>query len=216
MKDFLWRMLRESKPKRDDERRLQYVKALERLLLAATAGAFFFALARNIPVHAKELNWPADLDYTIDRVLRYLCLTWFLAYFFVSSVNNDQSNAPRDWKDIAFNVLQSISVLAATYALGFVLPDHGFGFGDGLLAFVISDAVVLGICVFALLFFRKNSSRGLNRVRIAGAIVAIVSAVLAASLTRGTAVLLVLGFLQLLLWMVWWAYFRLRLDRGPG
>src|SRR2546422_1823158 len=104
MKDFLWRMLRESKPKRDDERRLQYVKALERLLLAATAGAFVVALARTIPVHAKELNWPADLDYTIDRVLRYLCLTWFLAYFFVSSVNNDQSNAFFFKQKTAFDV----------------------------------------------------------------------------------------------------------------
>lgn len=47
-------------------RHLHFAKALQRLLLFSTAGAFFFALARNLPTHAKEFSWTPQWDYTLD------------------------------------------------------------------------------------------------------------------------------------------------------
>lgn len=72
----LWKVLGEEEPTTaNTDRRLQFAKAFERLLITATAGAFFFALARNVPVHAKEFSCQPDWAYTFDRILRYLCLT---------------------------------------------------------------------------------------------------------------------------------------------
>jgi hypothetical protein len=211
MKDIMWTLLGQGKPAVNQSRRLEFVKAFERLLLASTSGAFFFALARNIPVHAKEVAWPPDWIYTIDRGLRYVCLTWFLAYFFVSATNNDLSKASRYPKDVIFDVLQSIAVLSATYGLGFVIPDRGFAFEDGLVAFRFADIVICGICLLSLCLFGKGASVGLNRARITGVLVALV-AVGVSFATRTRTVLLWLLLLHLLLWAVWWAYFCLRRD----
>lgn len=213
---MLWGLIGCDKPMANTDRHLQFVKALERLLLVSTAGAFFFALARNIPIHAQEFSWYPNWDYTFDRVLRYLCLAWFLAYFFVSSVHNDLLTAPRRPKDIGFDIVQSISVLAATYSLGFVLPDRGFGFDDGLHAFLFSNIVVIVICMLSLWLFSDEKSPGLTRVRWAGALFATIAALIAWCGTRGTVALVTLLVFQGLLWIVWWAYFCLRRDFVPS
>lgn len=210
---LFWKLLGESKPNVVDKtRRLHFAKALERLLLVSTSGAFFFALARNIPIHAQEFSWTPNWDYTLDRALRYLCLTWFLAYFFVSSVNNDLLNTCRRPRDIGFDILQSIAVLAAIYVLGFVLPDHGFGFANGLDAFLYSNIAVVVICILSLALFYEKSSTGLTRVRRAGLILSMIAVLIAFCATRGTVVLVSLLIIQGLLWIVWWAYFLLRLE----
>ena len=200
-------------PAKDPSRRLQFIKAFERLLLVSTSGAFFFAVARNAPVHAQEFRLPPDWPYTIDRILRYLSLTWFLAYFFVSSVNNDRSDAARRPRDAGFDVGQSLAVLAATYGLGFVLPDRGFGFSDGLHAFLFSNIVVVLICLASLVLFSDGAPTGLNRARIAGFVIGAIAALVACAAPHATWALVVLLALQLILWWVWWAYFRIRLDQ---
>jgi len=208
----LWNLLGQSAPERNAERRTAFAKALERLLLVSTSGAFFFALARSIPVHAQELTWPPNWIYTLDLFLRYLCLVWFLAYFFVSSVHNDKLKGSRDAKDLGFDALQSIAVLAATYALGFVLPDRGFAFKDGLYPFVFSNAVVLLICLTSLWLFADTQNLGLNRVRWFAAAVALVAIAVSLCALHSVLILGFLLFLQFLLWLAWWAYFRIRLD----
>jgi hypothetical protein len=199
-------------PARNGPRRLQFIKAFERLLLVSTSGAFFFALARNVPVHAREFQLPPDWPYTLDRILRYLFLTWFLAYFFVSAVNNDQSNNSRRPKDILFDVGQSVAVLSATYGLGFVLPKRGFGFDDGLVAFRFSSVVVVLICLASLWLFHEGAPAGLNRARRIGLVIGGIAALVAWTMARGTLALLILLLCQSFLWLVWWAYFRIRLD----
>ena len=156
---ILWTLLGSNEPPANPSRRLKYAKALERLLLTSSSGAFFFALARSVPQHAREFSLSPDWPYTLDRVLRYLCFTWFLAYFFVSSVHKDDSPAPRGFRDIGFVVVQSISVLAAAYGLGFVVPDRGLRFNDGLSAFLFSNAVVALICVLSLGLFPAETPR---------------------------------------------------------
>jgi hypothetical protein len=199
-------------PAENVPRRLQFIKAFERLLLVSTSGAFFFALARSVPVHAQEFHLPPDWPYTLDRILRYLSLTWFLAYFFVSSVNNDQSTKPRRSKDILFDVGQSVAVLSATYGLGFVLPDRGFGFDGGLVAFRFSSVVVVLICLASLLLFHEGAPGGLNRARGIGLAIGVIAALIAWTAAPGTGALFILLLCQSFLWLVWWAYFRIRLD----
>jgi hypothetical protein len=217
----LWKLLGVAQFNVCGHRRRQFVKALERLLLVSTAGAFFFALARNVPLHAKEFSWHPNWEYTLDRLLRYLCLIWFLAYFFVSSVNNDLSDEGRRLKDIGFDFGQSIAVLAATYALGFVITDRGFGFEDGMRAFLFSNIVLLVICVGALWLFSGDSEsgelkKGLKRVRWAGVAISLIGALVAGLAPRGTCSLVVLLFLQVLLWVLWLAFFCLRLLPAPA
>jgi purine-cytosine permease-like protein len=141
-------------------------------------------------------------------------MTWFLAYFFVTSVNRGQSDAVRRPKDILFDVCQALAVLSATYGLGFVLPDRGFGFDDGLKAFVLSNVVVALICLASLLLFGRDSGtpQGLHRVRVIGLCLGVAGALVAWRATHGTGVLIVLSTLQCFLWWLWWVYFRIRLD----
>jgi hypothetical protein len=202
-------------PEKKPCRRLQFIKAFERLLLVSTSGAFFFALVRNVPVHIQEIHLPPDWPYTLDRILRYLSLTWLLAYFFVSSVNNDQSNNCRRPKDILFDFFQALVVLSATYGLGFVSPDRGFGFEDGLNAFILSNVAVVLICLVSLLFFGCDPGIpvGLNRVRAIGLVVGVVAVLVATCATHETGALVVLLVLQCLLWLLWYAYLRIRLDQ---
>jgi hypothetical protein len=191
-----------------EARRLHYRKALQRLLLFSTAGAFFFALARNLPIHAMEFSWSFQLDYTLDRILRYFCLTWFLAYFFVSSVNNDLA-ATQSRGDIPFDVFQSLATLAAVYTLGFVNLHGGYGFDDGLRAFQVAYGVVFSICLISLLFGGQGAVQG---TRMFGAAVSLAALAAAATLPQGTFALAVLLVLQLLLWVTWGIYFRLRVN----
>ena len=210
-----WKLLGVKKPKPDPACRLHFVKALERLLLVSVSGALFFALVRNIPIHLQQVSTNPNLEYTLDLILRYLCVLWFLAYFFVSAVNNEQSNQPRKGKDIFFDLLQSVSVLTAMYALGFVYSDRGYGFDDGLIAFRLTFLVVMVICLSAILLFSSESeldSEAIDRVRMWGFRVAIVGVFLTYCLQQGVMSLLILLFLQLSLWLVWWGFFLLRRD----
>jgi len=187
---------------------LAYVKALERMLLAGVAGAFFFA--KSIPLDAREFSWSPDWEYTLDRSLRYLSAAWFLAYVFVSAVNNDRSNEKRAPKEIGFDVLQSMLVVAAVYALGFVDRFHGFGFDAGLSAFRFSSGVVLAVSLLSLKLFRSDTC--LDPVREAGALVAAVTLFISFCFNRSLWVLLLLLVGQVVLWFVWLAFLLIRVE----
>lgn len=200
-------------------RKHSFIKALERLLLVSVSGALFFALARNFPIHAQEFRWPPDLSYTLDRILRYLTVIWFLAYFFVSGAYNDLSNKARSLADISFDLLQSTAVLSATYALGFVLPDRGFGYDDGLNAYFFSNSVVFVICLVSLFYVPTITdnqkyifSHRLFWIRFAGLVIGVVAGLTAWIADRSVCVLLWLVVFQLLLWLDWGFYLMRRLS----
>ena len=135
--------------------------------VAGTLGAYFTALARNLPLHAQQWSWPPDIPYTLDLFIRYGYVAWLLTYFFVSNLDNTPDEAPRN-KDIAFDVLQSVAALWAIFWIGFALPGRGYGheaFGPMLV--VVNLAVAL-ICLVSLICFAGESKWKKNVSRVAG------------------------------------------------
>jgi hypothetical protein len=207
MREWFWKRFDIVAPTTAANRKLMYVRALERLLLTSTAGAFFFAFARNIPVHFNERSCDPNWTYTIDLFLRYGYLLWLLAYFLVSSASNDLLDENRDCRSIFFDGAQAILALTAAYFLGFILQDPPYG----LFALAIANGVVLIICVLSLVFFRKRSTRGLNKLRVWGIVISGISIVVALVNAWGAPILIALLPLHLLLWLLWWVFLRIRL-----
>ncbi len=191
-------------------RRLAFAKALEQLLLASTASAFLFCIAQTLPRDVYEFACSPNWLYAFDRILRYLSLAWFMAYFFVSAVNNQLSNRRRESRDLAFDVGQSLAVLVAAYGLGFVVEGRGFASEGDLRAFAMSHCVVMAICQFSLSYYWDERLVALHRIRACGLVVAFVGFMVATQLPYGAITLMLLIVIQLGLWRVWWCYFVLR------
>ena len=142
--------------------------------VAGTLGAFFTALARNLPLHLQERGWPPDIAHTLDLIIRYGYVVWLLAYFFISNLDNATDDTPRN-RDLAFDVIQSIAALWAVFWIGFALPGHGYGhdaFGPALVTVNLAVAV---ICLASLILFSCESSMSVNYLRIAGLVVSVVT-----------------------------------------
>lgn len=190
----------------DPCRRLKFIQAFERLLLMSTAGAFFFALTRNIPLHVKELHWPPVWEDTADRTLRYMYLIWFLAYFFVSSVNHDLSLESREFKDILFDLGQTCVALITAYFLGFVIrPEH-----STLTAVTVANAGILLICVVSWYAFREEKGP-LRFLRPLGAALSTAALGLLYFLGKGIVTLGLLILIQGALFVLWYALLQYRL-----
>jgi hypothetical protein len=207
MTNLFWKAIGATKPKENTPKRKTYKREFQRLWIAGTLGAFFTALARNLPVDLKEVSWPFQTDHTIDRFVRYGYLLWLLTYFFSSSVENQSRDEVKKW-DITYDVLQSVCSLTAAYFLGFILPDQHYG----LSAYAITNGAIFVICMFSLLWFGRGATLGVNRLRAAGVVISAVSVSLALLSTSQTYVLLAFGGLQVCLWAVLLAYIRIRLD----
>jgi hypothetical protein len=113
---FPWKLVGLQQPVKHDENRKLSKRAFQHLWVAGTLGAFFTALARNLPVHLSQMTAAYDLKYTLDVFVRYAYLIWLLGYFFMSALQNNRSSTPT-WRDILFDVLQSTVSLG-----GCVLP----------------------------------------------------------------------------------------------
>lgn len=224
-----WKLSRASRPTWSGTSRLAHMRALQRLLVAGTAGTFFFAIARKLPLDVESASLQWDAKSTIEHVLRYGYLLWLFAYFFLSSVHNDQTlaadttifaNAKCDnWKvakkaactDLAFYALQAMLAITSAVGLGFINNDIHF---TQKSAYIISNFTVLAIAGLSLGLFRESTGlmNGVNLPRILGGICAGVSLILMLDrpLTRG--VLILLAALHAVLWLCLFIFGRLRVD----
>jgi len=111
--------------------------ALENLFMVGAVGAFFAALANDIPMDVQSLyiatGRPIDWTYSLDRGIRYAYLIWFLGYFFVSDFRRVEEekdlvsypNSPSPY-DVFFYISQSVLSLGAAFCLGLLVPHEGF------------------------------------------------------------------------------------------
>jgi len=206
----LWPKFIGEKPPLDGSKRNQFKNAFRRLWVAGTLGAFFAALANNIPTHVRQLTGSLPItDSIFDRSLRYGYLLWFLVYFFVSNLHIDDSTVR--YRDIVYDVVQSFLSLTSLYFLGFVRPDTSYRLG----AYAITNAGILAICLLAIAWFRsqpKAKEYGINRLRWAGALLSGISLLLALLGTFGRSLLVAFLILQLILWALLLLYVRIRSD----
>ncbi len=202
---FPWTVLARAAPTKHEVNRRQSRKAFQQLWVAGTIGVFFTSLARNLPVHLSQTTAAYDTKYTLDVLVRYAYLIWLLGYFFMSALRNDRPDAPRTWRDMVFDVLESLVSLTAVYFLGFIIPVKDYGSA----AYAAANGAVLFICVASLLLFH---SRGNNRLRGFGAIISLIG--LAASICFTLTTTLLCGFAVetfLLLWLLAF-YIRIGVD----
>jgi hypothetical protein len=217
-RNWFWKCMGEDRPPKSDKKRTAFVKGFQKLWVAGTMGAFFTALVRNLPVHLKQRAWPCDWNYTIDLFVRYGYLFWLLAYFLVSTVGiDDENNQSTKW-DITYDVGQSVFSLTAAFFLGFVLPDQTYKLG----AYAITNGVICAICFVALWWFHDatGATVGINRLRIVGGMISLLSLVLALSVRAvigepQTWVFVIFAGLLLVLIFILGAYIRIRMDVGP-
>jgi hypothetical protein len=141
-------------PAKGSEQRLTLYKAIQKLWVAGTMGAFFTAFARNLPGHLLEFSWHPG-GYTIALFVRYLYLSWFLVYFFISNFENEKSKTVRG-KDVWFDVLQSAGALTGAYLLGFVVTTVSF---TVQVKYGGTNFAILVICSVSLRLFRKDLDR---------------------------------------------------------
>ncbi len=200
--------------------------ALENLFMVGAVGAFFAALANDIPVDVQSLHIatgrPVDWTYTLDRGIRYAYLLWFLGYFFVSDFRRveeekDASSYPDSPSpyDVFFYVSQSVFSLGAAFCLGLLVPHEGFKDKDYGYAALSANIAIALICGLSLLGYRKlaSSTGRINVLRALGLSIAIISGFLAYSAQQSASfgLLVTLNLLAVLLLIILADYGRQRL-----
>ncbi len=206
----------ETKKREEDQKRLVAAKrAFRSMWVAGTAGAFFTALTRNLPLHFQERSLSPDFLYTLDRFLRYGYLLWLLTYFFTSNLENEPDSVPEKW-DIPFDVLQSVCALVAAFGLGFIVPGSGFTVSSYRWAMGFANGAILVICIFSLIWFRDAPPTEVNPHRITGTVISSVGLVVALVGLPRLPALLLFAILQLALWVTLYLYIRKRLTLQPS
>jgi peptidoglycan/LPS O-acetylase OafA/YrhL len=157
--------------------------ALVKLFMGGAVGAFFVALASDIPVDIQSLtvitgqrvNW----THTLDRAVRYEYLLWFLIYFWVSDFRREKEEAEPTFPspyDVFFYLAQCVLSLGAVFYLGMLVPQEGFKrYGCAVLA---GDIAIGLICLFSLKY--RNDEEGnyklkLNALRVVALLLACIS-----------------------------------------
>lgn len=177
-------------------------------------GAFFFALLGTIPTDLRTVAWPPVLQPTLYGGLRYGYLIWFLAYFFIAALNDEENSGDVTSRDLLFGIVQGIASFTAVYGLGFILPDRAYATA-GLL---LSNLAILVICGFGLVLFSKRDRRstsGINRLRWIGVGAGIAGMVVLWAPLPLTMTYVLLLLLLMVLWAMLAAYIRIRVDEAP-
>jgi hypothetical protein len=198
----------------DNAERLSILKTeFQTLWVAGTTGAYFAALASNLPVLVKEASRSPDFAYTVDRLLRYGYLLWLLVYFFMSNVLNKKRKVPSR-RDIAFDIVQSTVALVAAYFLGFTTPEKPLDPGSYVFAFGVTNGAILVICLLSLALFRHVPPKEINTQRGIGAILSGVSMVIPffVKLRTDALLLLSLGYCGLLLMLIVYICKRIKIQ----
>lgn len=158
-----------------DPKKAAAAKTFRDLWVAGTVGGFLATLMRSVPLDAGVLAKGVDCAFTFDLVLRYVYLIWFIAYFFISNLDAEESSS---W-DIWFDIIQSIASYAAAFALGLVVRGEGYPFGRSAMAFGWANGAIFAICFLSLLMFGVreglNKEKGVNWLRGIGAVVAAIA-----------------------------------------
>jgi hypothetical protein len=189
----------------------QYAKAFQDLWVAGMVGTFFFLLWRSLAQDLLGVTPQFDAYTFLDRLLRYGYLLWLFSYFFLAAIENQPITTPTR-RDIVFDVVQSTTSVVAALFLGFVLPLSGLALPlrprQG--AYAGANIAVAITCALSLLLFRKRSDDGVNVLRKAGLVIGLASLVLIFNSELREPSLIVLGGLQVLLWILLIEYARIR------
>jgi len=146
-------------------------KALIKVWVAGTYGAFFAAFTRSIPV-----DWAAICNNcsTVNDILflKYGYSFWFLIYFVVSNINNEQMSRKIHIRDIIFDIIHSILALIAAHKMGlFSTGAEALMLGD----FQWSNISIISICLLSLAFYLDYRGKDyfilLNVLRFIGAVI---------------------------------------------
>lgn len=193
------------------ERRQAARRAFQKLWVAGTLGAFFTAFVRTIPVHFELRAWPPEALYTTDMVVRYGYLSWLLAYFFISNLENEQSTSiPKKW-EITYDIVQSSSGLTAALFLGFIVPVSFMP----LTAYSITNGAIFLICALSICWFNEGQPCEIIAIRYIGAGLSLLSVILSLVLPYSFGSLVLFLVLLIALWVVLLRFIHLRLDT-PG
>lgn len=205
------------------ESRATAKKAFQRLWVAGAMGAFFSALIKTLPVDWANRTSHPNWAFTFETWLRYSYLLWLLAYFFASNLRAQSSDPPRKW-EVTYDLIQSISALIAAYFMGFVVTVD---FSDAT-RFGVANAAIFAICFLAFCWSFQRVQQGLapnteehkkvQRLRIAGAIVAAISALLAIFgpyLVDQVYVSSILLITLLILATILWIFIKIRIKTLP-
>ena len=138
--------------------------------VAGTLGVFFTKLLRSFAVHIQQTSLTPNWPYTLELFIRYGYLLLLLIYFFMSNLRIDQSD---DWKDLPFDVIQSLASWTTLIALDFLMPGHGIPVGTFWWAVTVANITILSIAAFALMWFPVANLRSIRLSGIACAIASI-------------------------------------------
>ena len=208
MTRLFWTLVGGTKPPLDGDRRKKFRVAFQDLWVPSALGTLLFVLARSISAESRA--WPPDPVYTLDRFVRYGYLLWLTSYFFVAGVENKNprnSEQPK-WPDIWYDIMQYVLAFTAAVFMGFIVPDIHYDRGG----YVVANVAIVVICGLALWLFGREAYPGVNRLRKIGLIVSVVATAVVLTSSWGLLQLIACGSLQFVLWVVLFAYIRIRLD----
>jgi uncharacterized protein involved in response to NO len=204
----IWKLLGLAEtPKPCSESRKAAARAFQRMWVAGTLGALFTAFARFLPKHLMEMSWQFNPDYTLDRLLRYGYLLWLTAYFFISNLKNEEQDPTKP--DIVYDILQSICALIAAFYLGFALDGIALETTGAMLA---ANGAIFVICVAAWQMFRDLSTKAVNFLRLAGAVISFGTILIAFSSLSDRAALIAYLVLEIPLFLLLVLYILIRLN----
>lgn len=198
----------------DIARRGRFVRALQQLWVAGMAGTLFFAIARKLPSDFLEFIHAPSADVRLVIALKYLYVGWFVAYFLVSSMDNDEENAPRRLRDLGFDMAQSFATIVATYRMGFISPQQLQEIRPGM-GLVAANCVIAAICLFSCVLYHDHARDGVNKLRMVGAVFALIGGVVGYVWEPVRPALYWMMACQLILWVVLAAYLRIGFDEAP-
>ncbi|WP_316366531.1 hypothetical protein [Candidatus Thiodiazotropha sp. CDECU1] len=220
MVSLIWKILVRDKPESSNNRDKARL-AFQSMWVAGTLGAFFVALLSNLSKHIPETAWPKDVDalYTMQLILSYGYLLWFLTYFFISNFSNEILQKARK-KDLLFDIIQSLVAFFAAYKLGFLSLNLNFSY----ISYAYASASVFVICFLSFLLFGCESKRGINLIRVYGLIISLISIFSANYFAEKQSVeqvgeYFMLAVIHFLMWIILWPFMWIRIDEAaenPG
>lgn len=214
---LIWEFLGREAPAENQKRRSEFLKAIQKLWLAGALGALFFSIARNLPNHLCMLNlYSPNWEETLSIWLKYMFIVWFVAYFMVSAMDNEQAGMPHRCKDIIFDLFQSTFALVAASFLGFVItldnPEDNI-----LKGYAWALAVIMAICLSSYCWFKDEARRGVNSIRICGFCLASYGLVFCGLFQESKLSLYVsLFIIQVLLLFLLFIYLKIGFDEPPN
>ncbi|ALS97981.1 hypothetical protein [Lacimicrobium alkaliphilum] len=213
---MLWSILCRNKPAKCEENRKSAKLAFQDMWIAGTLGVFFVALMSNLPTHLGQITWPGNSQYTLQVLLNYAYLLWFLFYFFISNLSNSMLRKSRK-RDLFFDVAQSFAAFYAAFKLGFIALSLDFSFS----AYSQASCSIFIICLLSLIVFGWESNKDINLIRVYGAVIALVSCCAAKNFASGQYgevfwLYFVLAVLLVTLWLLLWPFIWIRIDEAES